>query len=322
MRTLLKSGFLLLFIFLVLPCRSQQQINTGPGPEDMVIDTLSCYPRLLIAVCSRRAGMKKYGEIEEYHLAQGTTKILVRKGEPAGIEFRPHGIFLAEIQEGLFLYVISHEKESNKELIIRYKLEVDHLQFDRIYASHLIISPNALTVFKDGSFLVCNDAGKPGNRMEQIMGLKRASIIFCDGKESYSTVAERLGMPAGINHRGNAVYLSCATENKVYRFRFEKGQLTDKEVLCRLKGPDNIRLDGQDLIVACHLKTMKFVRHINHPELPSPSTIYRISPETGDKKVLFSDSGGLISAASVGLVYLKSLFIGQIFGAGIVRTSL
>ena len=65
-------------------------IAVGPGPEDMVIDTISEQPRILLSTNSRRKGEKDYGEIEAYYPETNKHKILKRVNEPAGLSFNHH----------------------------------------------------------------------------------------------------------------------------------------------------------------------------------------------------------------------------------------
>ena len=66
-RTLLVTTIMLTFQYCTaLPTNSEvpgEQIEVKPGPEDMVIDTLHGYPRLLISCSGRREAHKPYGEI-------------------------------------------------------------------------------------------------------------------------------------------------------------------------------------------------------------------------------------------------------------------
>ena len=55
-----------------------EKIEVKPGPEDMVIDTLQGYPRLLISCSARREDHKPYGEIISYGLQSGVQKALVQ----------------------------------------------------------------------------------------------------------------------------------------------------------------------------------------------------------------------------------------------------
>ena len=316
------ATMLFLFNFCTsLPQMSHKDVHSIPsgyGPEDIVADNSAGYERLLISCTARRTDTEAYGEIEEYYPDQQSHRILKRKGEPEGLLFKPHGIYLARIDNIPYLYVISHNDEDHQHPVIRYMIEENQLVFNKLYSSPLLVSPNAITVFNNGSFLVCNDASKRGSRMEQILGLKKGSIVYYDGADDWTIVADKLGMPAGINHLNNTVYVSAATENKIYQYRFWDGQLSEKRVLCEAKGPDNIRFSDQDLLVACHLKTMKFVKHISDSENPSPTVIYLCESSTGSLNLVFSNDGTLISAGSVAVELQNKIYIGQIFESFIV----
>ena len=293
-------------------------IEVGPGPEDLVIDPSQEYARLLISSCDRRErGIQ--GEIISYRLDDGSVQVLKRRGEPAGVKLNPHGIDLARVNGTWMLYVISHE--GDRHPIYQYEVHSDHLNFVKGYWDPLIVSPNALTVFPDGSFMVCNDAAKHGSMMEKILKMRRSTIVYCDGRANYTVAASRLGMPAGMNHLGNTLFVSDATGNKIYTFRISDGALSQKKKLCRIKGPDNIRFTaGGELLVAAHEKTLRFVRHVSNPTVPSPTVIYRIDPATGAKTRIFSDTGSLISAGSVAVEWEGYLYIGQIFESHLLKT--
>ena len=140
-------------------------------------------------------------------------------------------------------------------------------------------------------------------------------------------VMKRIGEPGGLTFRphgislvkagligmGNRIFVSAALENKLYSYRFIDGQLTDKEQVCRIKGPDNIRIHNDNLIITSHSKTIKFIRHTKNKSRKSPSLVLSVNPRTGISTQLFYDNGKLISAASVALIFNNQLVIGQIF---------
>jgi len=64
------------------------------------------------------------------------------------------------------------------------------------------------------------------------------------------------------------------------------------------------------------------LRHKNNPEVLSPSVIYEVDTLTGEKSVLFSDDGSLISAASTGLRYGKYLYISQVFDNFVLKVEM
>jgi len=286
---------------------------TGSGPEDMVVDSLSTPPRLLVSCASRRPEYPAYGDIEAIDPAQGKRLVLTRIGEPSGLIFRPHGISLVNSGEIQYLYVISHDDEKSIHSIIQYQVDGDSLIFIRLLNTSLLVSPNALQAFADGSQLVCNDAANRHDMKEKIFRLKRGNILFYDGIGNWSIAAKQLGMPAGLTGFGNRIFVSAALENKLYSYRFNDGQLSDKKQVCKIKGPDNIRIYHDLLIVTSHSKPFKFIRHVKNKSHRSPSLVVSIDPRNGKSTRLFHDNGKLISAASVALILNNQLIIGQIF---------
>jgi len=289
------------------------KIKTGPGPEDIVIDFYDDIPKLLISTSSRRDGYGEYSEIELYDPDTGKVKVLPRINEPRDLSFKPHGIYLIQIDNQKLLYVLLHDDVKKEHPVVRYVYQDELLIFDRIFQNELLISPNAITVFDDGSFLVCNDAAKRGNKIEQILGLKSGNILFFDKAGNVNKVADKLGMPAGMNRIGKKIFVSCATENKIFSFDFRNKQLQNKSLLTRIKGPDNIRVSEGTLYVANHPKMLKFIKHIKNAKNLSPSSIFTIDPSSGNKHNIFLNSGEKISAVSVAIPHKNSLYIGQIF---------
>lgn len=290
-----------------------RKIESGYGPEDIVQDTLSGPARLLVSCCSRRNEYPVYGEIESIDPEQGTRRVLKRLGEPAGLVFRPHGISLAIAGEIQYLYCISHDDAKGSHSVIKYQIAADTLEFISIYKSKLLVSPNALQAYADGSFFVCNDAGIRNDMKEKIFRQKKGNILHCDVQGNWSIVASNLGMPAGLAGSGNRLYCSAALENKLYSFEIAESQLTDKQIVSQIKGPDNIRLFNNSLIVTSHPKPLRFIRHVKNKNRLSPSLVLSLDPITGQRVTLFSDDGSQISAGSVGLLFQGQLIIGQIF---------
>jgi hypothetical protein len=286
---------------------------TGGGPEDMVLDSVHIPPRLLISCSSRREGDPAYGEIESIDPATGSRSVMMRVGEPAGLVFRPHGLSLVGSGELSYLYVITHDDSQGIHPVIQYMVDGDSLIFVRTLDSRLLVSPNALQAYPDGSLFVCNDAGSRGSMKEKIFRQKKGNILFYDGRGNWTIAARELGMPAGLTGLGNRIFVSAALENCLYSFRVDDGQLIDKQIVCKIKGPDNIRIHNGNLITTSHSKPLKFIRHVKDKSNHSPSMVLSVDPQTGRPARLFYDDGRLISAASVAIVLNDQLFIGQIF---------
>src|SRR5262249_36843347 len=141
----------------------------------------------------------------------------------------------------------------------------------------LITSPNAVAGFPDGTLLISNDAKKPGNFAEIFFVLKRAEVVFWDGRNC-SVAAGKFCYTNGITISGGKVFLASTRQNKVWQFDFDNGKMINKKVLARVHGPDNLRLDGNDLLVACHLRFLAFLKHVKDSSQLSPTTVYRINP--------------------------------------------
>ncbi|MGL1525978.1 hypothetical protein ACSTH9_23590, partial [Vibrio parahaemolyticus] len=74
------------------------------GPEDMVLDEMTdpVQPRLIIACSSRRKGEEPLSEMISYDINTSTAKALKRI-EPVGLCFHPHGVDLVKVKDGIIL---------------------------------------------------------------------------------------------------------------------------------------------------------------------------------------------------------------------------
>lgn len=289
-----------------------EKIEVGPGPEDMVLDTLHG-PRLLISCSARRDEYRPYGEIEALDLHSMERKIMVRHGEPDSLSFHPHGIFLA----GDLLYVISHEKEPDDHPILIYRVKADSLEYIEGIHNPLLNSPNALVKGSEGEIFVVNDAGKRGSILEKVLKLKRASLVSLkkspEGTWTSQYVAIELGYPAGINRIGNTVYVGDAIQNRLHVYRIGENGLTPKAPIGGLKGNDNLRIHDGKILTCCHIKPMRFIGHAKNPDKNSPVEVFLVDPRSGESESLFASDGSQISGASTAIIHEDVLYISQVF---------
>ncbi|MCW5907692.1 MAG: hypothetical protein KIS94_07535 [Chitinophagales bacterium] len=317
-------AFVLSFLLsgcVTLPKRYQTKdeiIATGPGPEDMVLDTSTGTARILISCNERREGKPHYGEINAYYPESGKMEILKRLNEPVGLDFQPHGIDLVPMKDSLILLVVNHEHEIKVNSILRYKVEGNNLYFLCKIVDPLISSPNAVTGFTDGTILVSNDAKKAGNIWEPLFKLKRAQIIYWNGN-TCSVASQKYCYSNGITNRNGKVYLASTLQNKVWQFDFTDGKMLNREVIAKVKGADNLRFDGEDILVACHLRLIAFLKHVKDAANYSPSTVYSINPTTKKCEVVYYDSGEQLSGGATGLAHNGYLYVGGVFDAKIAR---
>jgi len=299
-----------------------QKISLGYGPEDIVIDTITnpAQPKLLVSCNSRRKTEKDMSEIFVYDIKSQSTSI-IKRVEPDDLCFNPHGIDLVNVHDSLILLVVSHCRANKTNSIFRYYWKNNTLYFLEKITDPAYTSPNAVSGFSDGSFLVSNDANKQGNIFEVLFRQKKAKVIYCkNGTASFADAKVCYGN--GILVNGNTIYQASTMPGEVYQYSFVNGKLANKTTIAKVKGADNIRLDGYNLVVAGHLKFGKFLKHMKNSNKKSPTAIFTINKDTHETNLLYYNTGEVISAASTGLVYNHKLYIAQVFDNFILEVNL
>lgn len=326
----------LLLLFTIFSCKSlpqnthtnSQKIETDFGPEDMILDTVITQPRLIVSCDGRRDGERsEQGSIYVIDLATEQSTELPRVGEPADIVFHPHGIDFVCATGQCFLYVTSHldkDKEKgiiqDKHFVHKYEVTEKELRYQQTYQHPLFTSPNAVAAQADGSFFVSNDAHKRGSLIELMLKKKKSKVIYCDGKDNYKIAADHLGMGNGIALKNGFAYVATTRQSKLFRYKIDNGLLTERKELIKLKGQDNIRFYGDDIILPLHLKDFAFIKHTKNKDKHSPSVIYQIPiDKPADAQLIYSNTGEQISASATGIVYKNKLYISQVFDPFILK---
>lgn len=292
-----------------------QKIITGFGPEDIVLDTITSAdnPRLLVSCDTRRESDSASTGIYWIDLKTDSVFEFERLHEPPSLVFHPHGFDLVMIDSILRLFVISHDEEKDLHPVVRYKVLEKTLVFEVAYYNPLFNSPNDIFALNDGSFFITNDAGKRHSFMEQALKLKRSSVVYFPKNQKPYYIDKELSYANGIYFDDPYLYVSTVRQNTIFKFTLDNNQSIDKKELTKIIGGDNITRYKDKYIVAAHLNSFAFLRHVKKSENHSPSVIYQFDPETGEKKVLFSDDGKLISAASTAIRFGDYLYISQVF---------
>jgi arylesterase/paraoxonase len=317
--------YTLLFIAalsLSFPVFSQlEKIETSAGPEDIFLDLYSSeQARLLISCDARRDDEAEEAEIWAYEPETAQRYKLKRSHEPQDFAFHPHGIYVHVYDGRSRLYVVNHEDEKEQHGIAVYKLSQDRIVFEEYITGPELNSPNALTVLENGDLLITNDSKKRGSRMEGLLKKKGSTIYYYDRKSSeFSLAAKKISYANGINHKGSRVFVASTRQNAIFEYELQDKELVNKKEIARVEGADNLRWDGEDLLVAGHPKILAFVKHAKDGEKLSPCEVWRV-PTNGDQAslLLYSD-GGLISAASSAIIYQNNIYIAQVFNPFVLR---
>lgn len=301
-----------------------QKISVGPGPEDMVVDSTGGAIRLLVS-CSERRLPQPFGEIYEVKFSDNSSRIIPRINTPADILFHPHGIDLKNINGILKLYVITHNFEKKRQSILVYRVYADSLVFDQLIENQSAMNaPNDLAVTDHGDIYVSNDAGKPGNALEQLLKLKQSNIVFFDSELGlWKKVADRLVYANGVAIDDSCVYVSTTRSNKLFSYnRQPDGNLINRKTLVKIKGEDNIMFNGDELVFTSHPNVFAFLKHLKSSEKKSPSQVHGYNRKTGKYRLIFSDDGYRISASSTALFFGGKLYISQVFDPYILEVKL
>lgn len=300
------------------------KIITGYGPEDIVLDTISAHetPRLLASCDTRLASDSITTGIYWIDLKTDSVFLFKRLNEPDGLIFHPHGFDLVLIDSVPRLFVISHDDKNKRHPVIRYKVLEDKLVFETMYEDSLFVSPNDLFALPDGSFFLTNDAGKRHSFIEQALSLKRSSVVYYPMNQKPYYIDHDLSYANGIYFDDPYLFVSTVRQNTIFKFTIKDGIAVEKESLSKIVGGDNLTKYKDKYLVAAHLNPIAFLRHVRNSAVPSPTVIYQFDPITGEKQVLFSDNGELISAASTAIRYGDYLYISQIFGDFVLKVKM
>jgi hypothetical protein len=321
-----------------------RKLPIGSGPEDLVLDTLTTVPRLLVSCDARRASEVPAAGIWTLDPASRQTAELPRFDEPESFIFHPHGIDLVwqplppgsvAAGEGALrpdqekavpvLYVINHDDHRDEHSVIAYRVFPDHLTFLRSWTDPLLNSPNALTVLNDGTLLVTNDSGKRGNRLEALLKRKKSTVVAWNAtRNKWWVAADNLAYANGIVSRRNRVYVATTRQSRVFAYHWDGEMLQERVELARVSGADNLRWDGEDLLVAGHPSIFAFVRHASSAARKSPVKVWRIpgsttnSPAVASDKppapeCIYADDGSIISGAATAMIWDGHLYLSQVF---------
>lgn len=319
------NRFLSIIILIsISSCTAIPELSTYPskeiiiayGPEDIVLDSISGNTdRLLVSCCSRRKDDSSLGNgVYALNFESENVKELIRENEPKDLKFHPHGFDLAIIDKQAYLYIINHEDNIDRQSILVYHVYENKLVFIEMIEHDLIISPNDIFVNNGGDFYISNDAGERGNQMEILLGQKKGSVVYFPLDHSPIIAAPELGYANGVYYNNGYLYVSTVSEKKLYRYKKENQEFTDKICLASgLKGGDNLNPYQGGLLIPTHPNFIAFLRHKGNTDIISPSVIYHYKYGVEKAEVLFSDDGNRISAASTALVYKDKIYISQIF---------
>ena len=304
------------------------KIETGPGPEDIALDTINGMERIIASCSERRTSDHSRNGFYEYAIAtQKLTKLPI-EGLPESVLLRPHGIDIVLVNGVKTLYCVNHEKNAEafppagRQSILVFELLDDKVVFKQQLTNPLIISPNDVCTDNKGGIFVSIDSGKIGSKWEKLMALKHSFVLHFDG-EKWGQVGDKLRYANGVGVKNGRIYITGAQEKNIFSYKIESdGSYSDKQEYSTMKGNDNITFVDDKLVTTAHLDFLKFLKHVKNGDEPSPCAVYSMDLKTHVIDTLYLDNGTVMSAASTGLVYKGNLYASQIFNPFIIEVPL
>jgi arylesterase / paraoxonase len=312
-------AFLLLNGLLLAGCkdhgvfnRPYRVINTGPGPEDIALDTSLATPRLIISCSERRTGDFARNGFYVYEIVTGAQNMMVVAGLPDDVTLAPHGIDIAQTDLGTLLYAVNHDKIREEHAVLVFRVGGDTLHYHQTLTHPLMISPNDVCTDHRGGIYVSNDSGKRNGLWEKLWGLRRSYVLHYDGWK-WSQGSDRIAYANGVGVHGDRLYVTGTQEKHVIVYKIGPDGLSERQDISAIKGSDNITFHKGRLISTSHLDFLAFMRHVGRSDKRSPCMVYSLALASQRLDTLFTDNGQVISAASTGLIFGDSLYIAQVF---------
>ncbi len=311
--------FLFIMSLMVISCGGvrpyegyHRVVPTGPGPEDIALDTSLGRPRIIISCSQRRTGDRSQNGYRAYDIGTGVQSRLIIVGLPKEILLSPHGIDVATSNRGTLLYAVNHDRNRDVHGILVFKLGEDSLHFLHELTTPLMFSPNDVCSDHRGGLYVTNDCGKRNSNWEKLWALKRSYVLHFNGSD-WKRVGEPLAYANGVGVKGDRLYVTGTQERTVHSYRITANGIVDRSDIPAIKGNDNITFFNGRLVTTAHTDFMAFIRHVKKETKPSPCIAYAVDLSTGRMDTLFADDGSTFSAASTGLIVGDSLYLAQVF---------
>lgn len=302
-----------------------RRVDTGPGPHSLLL--ASTGTALLISSHDRR-NFASTGRIQRYELPSGRLSELPRRGEPAGLAFRPHHLALQQKDGEWRLWVINHDEgnpNSQKHSLLVYALQGDGLSFRQRLSDPLLSSPNHLALTEDGDVYISNDRRNGASVLELALRQSRATLVHYREGRGFRVAAEGLSFANGILAERHRVLAVTTFGNTLLDYpRQADGSLGKPRIAFRAEHLDGLSPGPEpgSYFTASHGPLLAFMRHKASSRQRSASTLYAVHPDTGQSRVFFADDGQHISAVTSALVAGRTLYLGQGFDAFILACAL
>lgn len=292
-----------------------ERISTGPGPDDIAVQTGET-PRLLISSHDRRRFVRP-GDIYAYTPSAREMVVLKRTGEPEGFRLRPHGIDLVQRQGRWWLYVVSHDREliSDQHSLMIYEVDGDTLRFHKQLLSPLLSAPNDVAVADNGDIYVTNERRDGASIIEWLLLQQKATVAMYRAGQGWQLAAEGLAIANGIVIDGNTVWVTQTLGEGMVRYsRQADGKLAQATQLTSLSLLDGLSESRPGYLLATSYPSLIGLGlHWQRQRSRARTVVHEVNTQSGSHRIVFSDPGTGINAVSSARRMGDRLYLGQLF---------
>lgn len=321
--------------------------NLAPvGPEDLEVDTLTNpeKPRLLVSATDRRGtgdGAIWSVDPQGDFLLKMTIK---DRDAHTHCDFRPHGISLVKSDTaGIWLFVINHPSQPvcRRNRVEGYLVDGDTLVYQPLSVWEPngpmcptnktcgvdVVSFNDLDALPDGRIYMTNVPRSARDlATEAFVGSTDRSYVsfYNPNTEKWSRGPGCMRFPNGIaaDEMRRKLYVSSSLSGEVLVYDLRSISDPARQRIDLDAIADNITLQGDgSLLVAAGSSGWRYLAHAMNASWRSPTEVWRVvpDPKTPVTTRIFHDSGAMVSAGSSAVCVKENLFIGQVFGVGVVK---
>lgn len=300
----------------------------GPaGPEDMAIDPQT---GLAYISSSRRSVAGGSGTPDGAIYILDTTATAPQPERLPGLDpatFMPHGVDLFITPDGRKrLFVVNHGASGHDHAIEIFDIRTDGgITHAETVRSDLFTSPNDVAAIGPRSFYVSNDPydQTPLRRFGETWAQIPLGTLVYFNAISTTVAADGLRFANGLlaDLTNARLYVAESIGRQVRRYAIAPdGQLQPDARISVGMAADNLSAsDSGTIIVTGHPRPLAFTRHAGDPAaFPSPTRVMELTPELDAATVLYENDGRVISGGSIGFKEGARLFIGSVFGPGVL----
>jgi len=293
---------------------------TGPNPRGGIYFLKLDNPNAL-------AHQFKFDQPKDFH-PHGLSFLRDRgpKPTPSGVAFDICTKATARDHQGKkYLFTNNHREDGSHTVEIFMVTGAGELSHEITISGTELTSPNDLVAVGSRQFYVTNDGRSHDGTIRSIdtfLGRKTGNVMFYNGTE-FIKVVDNLYFPNGIafNRGSNQLFVSETLSGMLKMYQIaDEGSLEHVDNFFIGIGIDNINIDelGQ-LWVALHPNLWALSNHMKNTNKLSPAQVYKVNYRSKGKKLIYKETGALLSGVSAAISYNDDLYLGAVCDRKLVR---